>query len=76
MEEKEIMDRWREYSKDLLNEQNKFQLERTGKMEGTLEITKMEVEAALRETTTRKAAGPTEVTSIPKIEVELFQHFN
>ena len=63
-EERKIMERWREYFEDLLNEQNDYQVEETARVEGPLEeITEEEIEKALREMKNGKAAGPTGVTS-------------
>ena len=63
VEEKEIMERWREYFEKLLNEQNEYQINNTDKVEGpVIEITAKEVEAALKRMKKGKAAGPTRVT--------------
>jgi hypothetical protein len=64
VEEKEIMECWRDYFEKLLNEQNEYQIDNTAKVEGPVkEITEKEVETALKEMKKGKAAGPTGVTS-------------
>ena len=56
----EIMDRWREYFMELLNEQNDYEIDETARTEVPLrEITEVEVEAALKGMSKGKAAGPT-----------------
>ncbi len=61
MQEKAITKRWRAYFRDLLNEQNESQLDETAKVEGPLEITKKEVETALRQVKNGQAPVPTGV---------------
>ncbi len=64
VEEKEIMERWKEYFKDLLNEQNDHRVDDMAIVEGPLnEITEREVETALKRMKKGKAAGPTGITS-------------
>ena len=58
--DKEIMDRCKEYFMVLLNEHNDYEIDETAKMEGPLKkITEVEVEAALKGMSKGKAAGPT-----------------
>ena len=64
VKEKDIMNRWREYFNELLNEQNEYQVEEDGKVEGPLkEITEVEVETAIKAMRKGRAAGPTGMTS-------------
>jgi len=60
----EIMDRWREYFMELLNEQNDYEIDETTRTEVPLrEITEVEVEAALKGMSKGKAAGPSGLRS-------------
>ena len=64
MQENQTMERWREYFSELLNEQNKHQLDEEGEAEGPLkEITEGEVKSAIKAMKQGKAAGPTGLTS-------------
>jgi len=61
--EKEIMERWKEYLSELLNEQSEYRLDDVAKVEGPLkEITEEEEKAAFKGMMNGKAAGPTGVT--------------
>ena len=64
VKEREIMERWKEYFRELLNEQSDYQLDEVAKVEGPLkEITEKEVEAALKGMKKGEVVGPTGVTS-------------
>ena len=64
VDEKDIMERWREYFSELLNEQNEYQVDEEVKVEGPVkEITEKEVETAINAMKQGKAAGPTGLTS-------------
>ena len=63
-QEREIMERWRCYFEGLLNEENEHLLEETEAVEGPVEeISREEVEDVLRDLKSKKAPGPTGVTS-------------
>ena len=64
VEEKEILERWKEYFRNLLNEQNEYQMDDTPIIKGPLnEITEREVVTALKRMKTGKAPGPTGIAS-------------
>ena len=64
IEEGEIMERWREYFEELLNEENEHELEEVEEIEGPIEnVTEEEVKRALGGMKSGKAAGPSELTS-------------
>jgi len=58
--EKEIMERWKEYFSELLNEHSEYQLDEVAKVEAPLkEITEEEVKAALKGMKKEEVAGLT-----------------
>jgi len=57
--EKEIMERWKEYFSKHLKKQSEYQLDEVAKVEGPLKEITEEVKAALKGMKMGKAAGPT-----------------
>jgi len=61
--ENEITERWREFSRQILNELSEYQLDKMAKVKGPLKgITEEEVKAALNGMKKWKVAGLTRVT--------------
>ncbi len=64
VEEADIMQRWKRYFSELLNEENQYKLEDHLKVEGPiLGVTEKEVEEALQKMKRGKAPGPSGVTA-------------
>ncbi len=64
VEEEDIMQKWKRYFSELLNEENQYELEDHLKVEGPiLGVTVEEVEDALQKMTRRKAADPSGLTT-------------
>ncbi len=64
VEEADIMERWKRYFCELLNEENQYELEDHLKFEGPkMGVTVEEVEEALRKMKRGKAPGPSGVTT-------------
>ncbi len=65
VEEVDIMERWKRYFSELLNEENQYEMEDHLKVEGPiLGVTEKEVEEALRKKKRGKAPGPSGVTTV------------
>ena len=59
MKEEEIMERWKSFFDELLNEANEYHLEEESKVEGPIRgVTEEEVEGSLKNMKNGKAPGP------------------
>ncbi len=64
LEEADIMQRWKRYFNELLNEENQYKLEDHLKVEGPiLGVTVEEVEEALQKMKREKTLGPSRMTT-------------